>query len=33
MIMLALVENEEVTILWDMKIQTDKNIDHSRPDI
>ena len=26
-------ENEKVKILWDMKIQTDKIMDHSRPDI
>ena len=26
-------ENEKVKILWDMKIQTDKILEHSRPDI
>ena len=26
-------ENENTKILWDMKIQTDKKIEHSRPDI
>ena len=27
------VENDKVKILWDMKIQTDKVLEHSRPDI
>ena len=27
------VENDKVKILWDMKIQTDRVLEHSRPDI
>ena len=27
------MENEEVKVLWDFPIQTDKKLDHSRPDI
>ena len=27
------VENEEATVMWDMKIQTDKEIECCRPDI
>ena len=29
----TVMENEEVTVMWDMKIQTDKEIEHCRPDI
>ena len=28
-----MLENEEVTVMWDMKIQTDKEIEHCRPEI
>ena len=27
------MENEQVTVIWDMKIQKDKEIEHYRPDI
>ena len=29
----TVMENEEVTVMWDMKIQTDKEIEHCRPGI
>ena len=29
----TVMENEEVTVMWDMKIQTDKDSKHCRPDI
>lgn len=29
----GVIENENVKMLWDMKIQTDREIEHSRPDI
>ena len=29
----TVIENEEVKVLWDMKIQTDAKIEHSKPDI
>ena len=29
----AVTENESVQLLWDMQIQTDKVLEHSRPDI
>ena len=29
----AITENESVKLLWDMQIQTDKVLEHSRPDI
>lgn len=29
----TVVENYKVKVLWDMKIQTDKTLDYSRPDI
>ena len=29
----AVTENESVKLLWDMQIQTDKVLEHSRPDI
>ena len=29
----TVMENEEVTVMWDMKIHTDKEIEHCRPDI
>ena len=29
----SIVENVEVKINWDLKIQTDKEVQHSRPDI
>jgi len=27
------IENDHLIVLWDMKLQTDKVIEHSRPDI
>ena len=29
----AVVENEEIKLLWDMRIQTDKILKHNKPDI
>ena len=29
----AVVENEEIKLLWDMRIQTDKTLTHDKPDI
>ena len=27
------MENDQVTLLWDFKIQTDHHLDHNRPDM
>ena len=29
----AMAENEEIKLLWDMRIQTDKILNHDKPDI
>ena len=28
-----MLENDQVKVLWDFKIQTDLHLDHNRPDI
>ena len=29
----TVTENEQVTIMWDLKIKTDRHIPHNKPDI
>ena len=29
----AVIENDQVKLLWDFKIQTNHHLDHNRPDI
>ena len=29
----TVVENKHIKLLWDMRLKTDKELDHSKPDI